>query len=296
MCARWPAAQSARFLRALTALAALSLAAPAAFALAGCGGRTGLLVEQAPPPPGKDAGAPVFPILALVPSPASGEGTYDYAFSPFDPETGTFADLEPIPCLAAIGDRPLSMAIDCGGAAYIQFAQSGLWRVTSSASDCGPTRFDAAAQRVLPDLALSFVAGAAGGESLYFVATDTSLVPPSPELGVVDTSTFAVKRVAPFAQGQPHLAGAPDGRLFAMVGNAIDQVDPSAGNLTLLYQLPASAGPAQAFAFWHGSFYVFRILSNDSTSVVRFTPGEASIANAGKSNWMVLAAAASLCQ
>jgi hypothetical protein len=266
--------------------------------LLGCGGRTGLLIDSVDVPP-VEAAAPIFPILALVPTPASGEGTYDYALSPFDPTSGVFAPLEPIPCLKAFGDRAISMAIDCGGQVYIQFARNGLWRVTTSSSNCARTPFNAAAQSLQPDLALGFATNANGGETLYYVATDTSSVPASPSFGTLDTSDFQAHRIGPFSAGpvaQTHLGGAPDGRLFAVTGNDIDQVDESTGSATLDEPVSASDGPVQAFAFWHGSFYLFRLLPAETTSVVSWTPGESSLASVGSTSRTVVAASASVCQ
>lgn len=245
-----------------------------------------------------DAGPPTFPILALIPQAASGEGTYRYNFSRFDPPTGKFSELEPIPCLDAMSDRPVSMAIDCTGAAYVQFSLGDLWHISTSAAVCTRLPFSAADQGLRPDLALGF-APSGGGEDLYFVATDKSSVPPSPVFGTLDPGNLTVHRIAPFDAGTPddtHLGGAPNGPLFAVIGGAIDQVDTSSGAVHLEYDLPASAGPVRSFAFWHGTFYLFRLEPSLTTSVISFTPGSSSIEEVASTPLEVLAAGASLCQ
>lgn len=274
----------------------VSWAIAAVFGALGCGSRTGLLVD-AVAAPSVDAGAPVFPILALVPIPASAEGTYDYELSPFDPISGEFAPLESIPCLRAFGDRAISMAVDCSGGVYVQFARAGLWRVTTSSSDCARTAFDAAAQGLASDVVLGFGANAGGGETLYYVATSSETQ--SPSFGAIDTSSFGLRGIGPFtgaAAADTRLSGVPDGGLFATANGAVYGVDEATGRATRDDPVPVASGDAQGFAFWHGSFYLFQLLPADDTSVVRLSPGATSPVTVGRTPREVVAAAASLCQ
>ncbi|MCL2448025.1 MAG: hypothetical protein FWD17_03660, partial [Polyangiaceae bacterium] len=145
--------------------------------------------------------------------------------------------------------------------------------------------------------ALGFVGSGGGSGTLYFVALDLSHNPPSPELGVIDTSTYTARRVAPFGaatSGQPILAGTPDGGLFVWLRGGLDQVDTSTGAVTSLGPL-VNVGSADGLAFWGGSLYIFHVLPTFLTSVERFTPGESSVANVAMTNRLIVAAAASPC-
>jgi hypothetical protein len=276
------------------------MAVGAAAASGGCGSRTGLLVGDAPPAAEADAGAGTFPIYALVPTQASGEGTYDYSLSRFDPASATFGPLEPIPCLKAFGDQAISMAVGCDGAAYIEFARSGLWRVTPSPADCAATSFYPQVYGFDADLQLTFArTDTAEGESLFFVGTDGAGVT---QFGTIDTGSLLGTRIARFgfaAADRTHLGGSPSGQVFAVTPGAIDVLDPSTGagmQATTLPPPPSAHWTTQAFAFYRGSFYFFDIVPGpETTSVMRFTMGDAQATHVADTNRTVVAASAAPC-
>jgi hypothetical protein len=284
----------------VTAATATALAGATALA-AGCGSRTGLLVDDAPPAAeAGEAGGRTFPIYALVPTQASGEGTYNYSLSRFDPASATFGALEPIPCLKAFGDLAVSMAVGCDGAAYVQFTRSAVWRVTTSPADCGATSFNPAAQAFDPDLQLAFTRSAtAEGETLFFVGTDASQG--AAELGTIDTQALIARRIAPFGFGaadQTHLGGSPGGQLYAVTQGAIDVLDLStgAGTQAATLPLPTPHWATQTFAFYQGSFYFFDIVPGpETTSVMRFTIGDKQATHVADTTWTIVAASAPPC-
>ena len=163
------------------------VAAFLALAVSGCGSRTSLLApstgDSCP-----DSSTPIY-VLVAGPSPDASD-----VIMRFDPPTGTFAILAPVPCLG-YAQRPTAMAVDRAGDAYIVSSSDlnvQLFRVRPGTGACVLTPFTPS----LGTTAMAFSADQSNvGETLYMITA-------SSWLAAVDTSTFSSRNVGQDGGGQ----------------------------------------------------------------------------------------------
>lgn len=283
-------------------LVATIAGALAASAIVACGARTGLRDDGDEPPPllappgadaapttpdaGKDATPDAAPDApkdapadAFIPPDAPATKldctdpstkwvyvvTLDEELFYLDPSTGKYQLVAKINCPATFGGTPFSMAVNRKGTAFVLYSNGELFRVSTKTGKCEATPF-AAGQQGFETFGMGFATIAQGpAEELYIAATNQSGSSIS-ALGVIDTTTYKVKKIGNFVppQSGAELTGTGDGRLFAFVANSsgngtkIIQLDKQTATVLAEVKLPSvSLGDGWAFAFWGGKFYLF---------------------------------------
>ncbi|MCC6648898.1 MAG: hypothetical protein IT374_25450 [Polyangiaceae bacterium] len=300
-------------------LVALPLGALVAVAVA-CGARTGLDDDAAPPAllapdaavpaedARKDAGADAqkdapadaqkdAPADAFLPPDAPSTKidctdtstkwiyvvTVDEELFYLDPSTGNYQLVAKIGCPVTFGATPFSMAVNRKGTAFVLYSNGALFRVSTKTGKCEPTPF-ASGQLGFGTFGMGFATIAEGpAEELYIAATNQSGNNIS-ALGIIDTTTYKVKKVGDFVPPQTgaELTGTGDGRLFGFLANAngagtkILQLDKTKASVLAEVKLPSvTLGEGWAFAFWGGDFYLFT--SPGTPSVTRYDPGTGAV-------------------
>jgi len=168
---------------------------------------------------------------------------------------------------------PFSMAVDQTGIAYVLYADGHLFRVRTADAFCQATPFRVG-QEGFVTFGMGYSQNPSGiGETLYIASDQTEGGAPS-QLGLIDTTQFAVHAVGPFPPqiASAELTGTGAGDLFAFYAvdptpnaptgsgppSAIGQIDKANGGLLGQTILPNVAqGCGWAFAFWGGDFYTF---------------------------------------
>lgn len=200
----------------------------------------------------------------------------EFGLYSYDPSTEALTPIALINCPATgvcpFGGQPaspFSMAVNQAGLAYIVYCTGQLFQVSTADGHCEPTGF-ASDQFGFPStFGMGFTLNPqATSETLYVagaVADGGDAI-----LGSIDTSTFALSVIGPFAPpiSQPELTGTAAGGLFGFYAvnppdggeatSGIAQIDPFTAALVGNAPLPdVSQGDAWAFAFWGGDFYTF---------------------------------------
>jgi hypothetical protein len=236
--------------RSAVAIAGFTGALVGLSAVASCGSRTGLLLEEkadaepedvvvqpdrfvAPDQfvdepteedaieemPRIDTNRPDVPVINPCPDAAAtliyviGESNTLYSFNPAD---DVFTTIGTIACPDP--EAPYSMAVDREGVAYVVYESGNLYRVSTKTADCKTTAYDSA-MNDHDTFGMGFVAntGDAGGETLFVAKNPGGSITVDAELATIDTSTFILTNVADFTpkvEGA-ELTGTGDGRLFA---------------------------------------------------------------------------------
>ena len=195
----------------------------------------------------------------------------------------------PWPAVLARGERvarPLSMAVDRLGRAWVLYTSGEIFWVSTLDASCQPSPF-AKGDAGFELFGMGFVATAAGADSeqLFIAggpddtfANDTT----GSQLGVIDPSTAAVNALGPLPvkDFEPELTGNGDAELWAYFpggtsAGLIARLDKQSGEKLASYPLPV-LGTSTAWAFAHhgGRFYLF--LTTDAVSqVLRLDPAGA---------------------
>ena len=290
-----------------------------AFTGVACGSRTGLLeletepVETAdasvPPEAGREAGLDATlppidatpPVIVVKTDCPDADATLVYVVTEetevlaFNPAAGSFRLLGRLECPVPAPEwEPFSMAVDRLGRAYVLYnyvdpldpvadARPGiLYRVSLTTLACTTTGYVPGKAAGFTTFGMGFSTNLGGpSEQLYVAADDTP-----PRLGVIDTTTFALREVAALdsrAQ-RSELTGTGDGRLFGFFQPAfapaasVGQIDKTTGELTAVNVLPGvDQGNGWAFGFWGGNFYLFTSPSGSGSDVTRFDPSNGSV-------------------
>ncbi len=197
----------------------------------------------------------------------------------FYPPDRAFRKVGNLACPASGGATPFSMTVDRKGVAYVVFTDGELFRVSTSTAACATTRF-VIGQMGFTTFGMGYVANPEDGSETLFIAqddlVDNAAQPSSKGLGIIDTTAFKVRLVAPFDPPMPpaELTGTGDGRLFAWApdrppatsGSHLYQIDKSTGRVLGRNALRAGEPrDAFAFAFWGGDFYIFTSPQGPST-------------------------------
>ncbi len=242
-----------RSLRRAAGLLVFSLIPAGLGAVAACGARTGLLVEELPDAAvdsfspfdtGHDRGRDVvaedvLPPIDVTPKPdvvvtscADAGETLIYVVTEqneimsFDPPTAAFTPIGLLSCPTPGPTwTPFSMAVDRKGNAYVLFNdQSGmsiaglLYRVSLVTSACTSLPYQPG-QQGFDTYGMGFVATSSGTSDTLFIAADTFNAPNTPSiLGTLDVTSFLVSPIGPFFPllvQNAELTGTGGGRLFA---------------------------------------------------------------------------------
>jgi hypothetical protein len=171
------------------------------------------------------------------------------------------------------GFTPFSMAVDQTGIAYVLYDDGHLFRVRTADAFCQATPFRVG-QEGFVTFGMGYSQNPSGiGETLY-IASDQSEAGAPSQLGLIDTTQFAVHAIGPFPPqiASAELTGTGAGDLFAFYAlnpmpnaaagsgppSAIGQIAKANGGLLGQTILPNIAqGCGWAFAFWGGDFYTF---------------------------------------
>jgi hypothetical protein len=234
----------------------------------------------------------------------------------FYPPMGAFTMIGTISCpitIATANDgtaaAPFSMAVDRTGIAYVVYNTGELFRVSTATASCRRTPFKGDPSGFAVDFGMGFSRDNGGpGETLYVASGGTM----PPQLGSIDTTTFALRIIGPLTPPAPsaELTGTGAGDLFgfyATTGAAactgsrcsdtsIVQIDKSSGrvtNQTILRGL--MIGDAWAFAFWGGDFYTFTHPPRGSSLATRFRPSDGSLVTVSKLREPIVGAGVSTC-
>jgi hypothetical protein len=323
--------------QALASFLLLSLLTPVAMLsalAAGCGTRTGLLIDDespsiTPTDAGRDRSPPRLldaelepddglPLIDARPPPdgsfhsncPDAGATLVYVVTQendlysFYPPDLSFTRVGQLACPTS-GGTPFSMTVDRKGVAYVVFTTGELFRVSTATAACVATKF-VPGQLGFKTFGMGYVADTTDpGETLFIAQNDLAGgQTTSGGLGIIDTTTLKVSRVGSFVPSIPpsELTGTGDGRLFAWGPNAgvsggshLYEVDKT--NARILGQNPLKVGSAQnafAFAYWGGMFWIFTGLSAQST-VTRFDLTTQSEANVATLNATIVGAGVSTC-
>lgn len=169
---------------------------------------------------------------------------------------------------------PFSMAVDRNAVAWVLYGSGRLFQVSTVDASCQATSF-VPSQNVGGQtwnlFGMGYVTDTAGGdtEKLWIGGGNVDAMT-SGSLGWIDTSTYAVNRVAaigPSAEYSAEFSGLGDATLWAFFpdtqANAfVQQIDKATGagvGNRLMFDLAAAGRQVQAWAFaqWGGTFYVF---------------------------------------
>jgi hypothetical protein len=299
-----------------------ALFAASILAVAACGARSGLLVDERPTDDSTepaDAGRDVidatdaaeepdvvdpFPDAAVVDCQDAGI-TYIYLISSenellrFYPPDLSLTTIGTINCPSS--SQPFSMAVDRQGVAYVLFADGELFRVSTLTASCKPTSFFSDPSLFETQFGMGFSANKdAPGETLFIAAADDA----ASYLGTIDPSTFTLSPISPLSKpiGNPELTGTGDARLFGFGPGSpqshLAEIDKATAQVKSDVILDLQQGPinAWAFAFWGGDFYFFTSDQGGLSIVHRYTPGGTTTPPAVKQiNLTIVGAGVSTC-
>jgi hypothetical protein len=286
-------------------------------AVAACGARTGLPVDQlegsggAPkdaghdaPPDVLDAGPDVFDappdVFDAPPDVYDCQNagiTYIYLIGNnnqllrFYPPTKKTDPIGMINCPIAMpdaGPSPYSMAVDRQGIAYVVFTDGELFRVSTLTASCETTPFQIGQGGFSTQFGMGFSADLNDpGERLFVAGNMTE------QLATIDTKTFMLTTLGTFSMtiGEAELTGTGGGDLYAF-GLVVDggmtqaihlaHIEKSTAKVLADAYLTVQTGMAPiydwAFAYWGGDFYFFTSTDGTTTLVSQYIPGGSTTA------------------
>ncbi len=309
-----------------------ALFAASIIAVAACGARSGLLVDERRTDDSTepdDAGPDVidatdaadaadateepdvvdpFPDAGVVDCQDAGI-TYIYLISSenellrFYPPDLSLTTIGTISCPST--SQPFSMAVDRQGVAYVLFADGEIFRVSTLTASCKPTSFFSDPSLFSLNFGMGFSANKNDqGETLFIAGADLGNPSATSSLGTIDPSTFTLSPIAPLSKpiGNPELTGTGDARLFAFGPGSPDshlaEIDKATAQVKSDVLIDLQQGPisAWAFAFWGGDFYFFTSDQAGLSVVHRYTPGATTTPPAVKQiNLTIVGAGVSTC-
>jgi len=200
----------------------------------------------------------------------------------FAPESLAFTRIGTLGCAAGAA-TPNSMAVDRGGTAWVNYSDGRIFKVSTADASCAPTALTLGGATGLgPRIGMGFSSDVAGGQEETLYIADLA----GRGLGMIDTSTLAVTRLAGFGgtlSGKScELTGTGDARLFGFFDTApatLAEITKTTAATTAPRPLTGvTTGSHYAFSFWGGDFW-FYTASGTSSAVTRHrTSGDGSIA------------------
>ncbi len=202
----------------------------------------------------------------------------------FDPSTLTFTQVGVVNCPVQGGPavpppKPMSMAIDRQGFAWILYGDGSLFHMDVKAPDmCMKTDFQRAQLTGFDLFGMGFVSDAPGSqaETLYLGAYTSG-----DGIGRLDLSTLLIDRVGYYDKinGPAEMTGTGDGRLFGffLTNPAVQVAEIDKTNSHVISKRPLDKvhiGGAWAFAFWGGDFWLFTSPDGPTSHVDRYRPSD----------------------
>lgn len=202
-----------------------------------------------------------------------------YSFAPADKK---FTKIGPLGCGLSDQQKPISMAVDRQGVAWVNIAtltsassrSNTLYKVNTTTAECEPTNIKS---DYIGGMGFSTDEGTKDKETLFVFGASGSASNPTRTLDHVDFATEKIVTGPAVASGASELTGTGDGRLYGFVIKEA-QVDQSTGkpllnDLLAITELDKTTGkdsgevvlkgvkyphdPGFAFSFWGGDFYVY---------------------------------------
>ena len=223
----------------------------------------------------------------------------------YDPATNVYHPRGTLSCPANGGATPFSMAVSRTGTAFVVYNDGSLFRVSTKNGSCSATPY-LSGKAGFTTFGMGFSTIDQGpAETLYVAQTpETFGASGLSELGQIDTTTYALTKVANFMPSLDgsELTGTGDGRLY---GFAIESNDPNASRIvridktngkmleqTSLANVQIAGG--WAFAFWGGDFWMFTA-PNDVPLLQRYSPSTGKTTKIGAPPGKVVGAGVSTC-
>jgi hypothetical protein len=266
--------------------------------LAGCGSRTGLLVDEVEGPSGSSS--------SPAPGCADASSTLIYVVTTenvlfaFNPSNDAFTRVGTIGCLPSAALQAFSMAVSRSGTAYVLFNDGEIFAVSTADASCTATPFQPNPPGFEATFGMGFASNAPlDGETLYVAGYE------QPQLGSIDTTTFAFRAIGSAPAGA-ELTGAASGFLYAFFATPSDlsttQIVPldkaTGGESGPGWTLPLPRGGGWAFAYWGGAFYTFTgegPPTMQTTAVRRFDPSTQRLNVLSHFDQLVVGAGVSTC-
>jgi hypothetical protein len=177
----------------------------------------------------------------------------------------------PPPNPGPVPAKPLSMAVDRQGVAWVLFDDGNIYHVDVKTVVCTASGY-APNQMGFSTFGMGFVSDSPGsqGETLY-VADYLGY-----GLCKIDTKTLKLSIVGPYGAmpGPGELTGTGDAKLYAFfaMGVDIDELDKSTSKILSSTMPPnVSIGTSWAFAFWGGDFWLFTN-PNGTSQITQYKP------------------------
>lgn len=199
-----------------------------------------------------------------------------YSFAPADKK---FKKIGPLGCRLSDQQKPISMAVDRKGVAYILFTDERLYRVSTLNAACLSTSY-VPRQSNFGLFGMGFATNDVGPTETLYVHGDRRNTGAS-GLARIDISTFKLTPVGDPNIEHAELTGNGAGNLFAFYKRSltgspppsyIGQIDTTNGQISGEKKFDdVDQGQGWAFAFWGGSFYMFHAPSGNSL-VTRYDP------------------------
>ncbi len=194
----------------------------------------------------------------------------------FDPKLATFKTIGTLACSTSFGATPFSMAIDRFANAWVLYNDNSLYKVSTVDASCEPTAFETG-QHGFDVFGMGFASDAAGSDAeTLFVSQNNGTGSQDSTLGSIAFPSLVLSVVndLPSGIGSAELSGNGLGELWGFFpeGDLVARIDK--GNATVSNQIPLPSSTivpnarAWAFAFWGGSFYLFYMSQDDSSSNV----------------------------
>jgi hypothetical protein len=223
----------------------------------------------------------------------------------FTPNTLTFAKIGKLACPTSA--TPVSMAVDRGGTAWVNYANGELYKVSTRDASCVKTSFEPNQQGFLKfGMAFSTNDATSDEETLYISGlSDTGIS--GKGFGKIDLSTLKVTMLGEYtstlAGKAAELTGTGDGRLYGFFITApnatLAQIDRVAGATSNDKALEGvNTGNAFAFSFWGGDFWFYTTGGSEPSKVTQLKAsagGELAVVMKDVGGFRIVGAGVSTC-
>jgi hypothetical protein len=206
----------------------------------------------------------------------------------FKPDTLTFTKVGRLDCRSAALATPNSMAVDRSGAAWVNYSDGTLFKVSTKDATCQSTPFQAG-QNNFVKFGMAFSSNSAGSneETLFVAGLADLLAGGRAGLGKIDLGTMKLSFVGDYTgtlRGQgAELTGTGDAKLFGFYTTdpaTLATIDKASGQTSDNRALTGvRTGEAWAFSFWGGDFWFYTAQAGQESKVTRMkTASDGSIA------------------
>lgn len=219
----------------------------------------------------------------------------------FSPDTSTFTKIGRLSC--ATTRPPVSMAIDRQGTAWVNYADGGLYKISTADASCEATTF-APNQQGFLKFGMAFTTNDQTSETLFVSGlVDTS----GKGFGKVDLASLSVSMIGEYSNSlagrAAELTGTGDGRLYGFFMTSpvatLAEIDPSSGATANEKPLSGvSTGNAFAFSFWGGDFWFYTSDGLSPSKVTRLATsrdGSLSVSMPDVGGFRIVGAGTSTC-